>query len=349
MIRLLRLLLIFAVVGWLPCATATATATAPLKLYNWEYYSSERLFNHYRQVSGREIHELYFESDEERDRVLFGGRRKEFDIAVIDNQSIESYAAARIIAPLSQRVAALVEKQVPAVFADACHNYGVPYLWGSLGIAYRRSKVSSAIDSWLDLLRPEQSLKGGIVMLPDATELLIPALKAAGYSINSNDPEQLRQAYLLLQQQKQGVLAYANPLDVVEQEEGKEKLVATMLYNGDLDTLIELTGHEDWQYVVPKEGSAVWTDCLAMLSGSEQEPAINQFFELLLTPQYAAWLSEDSGYATPVESAKSFLPKTLLDNTDIYLPADVREQSEYYGDVSASSDLRSRILLSVIR
>ena len=89
---------------------------------------------------------------------------------------------------------------------DPENKYSMPYFWGTLGILYDTTKVKGPVDSW-DVLF-DGSYAGEIIMQNSMRDTFMVALKELGYSINTDNPDELREAQQLLIKQKPDVQAY---------------------------------------------------------------------------------------------------------------------------------------------
>ena len=101
-----------------------------------------------------------------------------------------------------------------------------------------------------------------------------------------------------------------------------------MGYSGDAASVI--ADNPNIVYIVPKDGSAVWTDNFASPSTSKNEAGAYAFINFMLRPENAAKNAEYVGYATPNESAKALLPQETLDNPAFNPPAEILQQLEHY-------------------
>jgi spermidine/putrescine transport system substrate-binding protein len=54
--------------------------------------------------------------------------------------------------------------QARSLAYDPGNKYSVPYTWGTTGLCYRSDQVNGDLDSWMQMLKPTDDLKGKITM-----------------------------------------------------------------------------------------------------------------------------------------------------------------------------------------
>ena len=101
---------------------------------------------------------------------------------------------------------------------------------------------------------------------------------------------------------------------------------ASLVYSG--DALMVQEHNENIRYVVPREGTNLWVDYLAILAHSGQKEAAAQFINFIHEPRNAARLSEFLMYATTNQAAEKLLPAEFRENPLVYPPPEVLERSE---------------------
>ena len=179
---------------------------------------------------------------------------------------------------------------------DPDNNYTVPYFWGTLGILYDTTKVKEPVDSWNVLFNGEYS--GEIVMQNSMRDMFMLALKALGYSLNSSDEKELKQAQELLLKQKPDVQAYL--VDEARDEVVAGNATMAVVYSGEA-----YLGHqynENLAYVIPKEGSNVWLDSWCVTKYCDNMDAAQKFLDFLCREDIAQKNFEYIYYSTPNEA-----------------------------------------------
>jgi len=227
-----------------------------------------------------------------------------------------------------------IEKQFQDATFDPGRKFSIPYMWGTVGIGYRVSKMNGkAVDSWKILLDSDEHA-GRISLLGDAQNVLGAALKYLGYSFNSVKPEELKKAEELLIHQKKNVKVFApdNGQDLLASGE----VDACQEWNGDIGQVMK--EDSDIAYSVPTEGSLLWQDTMAIPTGAPHPGNANAFLNYVLDPQAGKHIVETIQYATGNAAAKALMPKEYTSNPTIYPPPEVLAKCEsnlYLGEEAA--------------
>lgn len=303
-----------------------------LVFLNWSEYMDPELIEAFERKFHVRVKQVYYETDELRDEMLLQTNGVGYDVVLASASAIPPYIKQNWIVPLADSEIPNL-KHIDSKWLNShpkTKGYVMPFLWGTVGIAYRQDLVSENITSWKQLFQPREDLRKKIVMIRDSRETIGHALKALGYSINSNDPAQHHEVEKLLVSQKPYVREYSY-ISLDEQS----SLVSgdvwmTMIYNGDALTVKEY--NPNITFVVPQEGALLWLDCLVVMKASKNNALAMKFINYINEPANAAHLAEYLNYATPNVSAEKLLPPEHLTNPLIYPSKDVLARCEIYKD-----------------
>ncbi len=284
-----------------------------LNFYNWDTYIGETTLDDFGKASGIETKmDLYADNDE-----LFAKLREGnpgYDVIIPTDSYVERMILANMIMPLDHGLIPN-RKNIEPVFLDAAFDPGrkhsLPYMWGTLGIGYRKSKVDGVPDSWKWVFDSDK-YSGRIALLNEG--VLEVALKYLGYSYNSKNPAEIKAAEALLIRQKPHVKVFA-------EDNGQDLLLSgevdlTMEWNGDI--LQIMAEDDDISYVVPKEGSNVWQDCLCIPTGAPHPDNAHAFINFVLEAEAGAAIADFIQYATPNNAARALLSDDYNKNPAIF-------------------------------
>jgi spermidine/putrescine transport system substrate-binding protein len=310
-------------------STVPAQAGESLTLLTWEEYLSDAVIERWQRETGVEIKQIYFDNGDRRDRVL-AQPDHQIDLALTEMISASRFGARGLLEPLdTQQLPRL--RHVPQRWRSSCGRYAVPYLWGTLGIAYRSDRIASAPRSWADLLKPARR-EPHIIMMEDHEDILASPLILQQHSINTSDNEELKAAFDLLVAQSGAVLTYEYAITALRSRRFLERADMALAYSGDQQVLNEVEGieGEPWRYVVPEEGTLLWVDCLSVPSNTRNKALAYRFLDFLNRPEIAALNAADLGVATPNAAAQTLLPDEIRHDPTIYPPEDVLARSQVY-------------------
>ncbi len=315
-------------------AVPAASPSRELVILNWSEYMDPALIEGFEQAHQVKIKHIYYESDDHRDQLMAQTRGRGMDLILVNGPVIESYRRQGWLQPLPEAQMPnlkLIEPRWQQAF-DSAPGYCVPYAWGTLGIAYRADLVKEPITRWRQFFQPAAELHGKILMVNSSRDVIGMALKTLGYSLNSEDPEQLKEAEALLLGQRPAVAQYGYFNLNETSSLVKGSIVAAMAYNGDALSLQE--HDENIRYVLPEEGGNIWVDhfCIA---GHASDPGLAAaFIDYINEPQRAAHNAEALYQATPNRAAEKLLPAEILADPAIYPDEQALASSEFYGKLS---------------
>ncbi|MCR5792437.1 MAG: extracellular solute-binding protein [Lachnospiraceae bacterium] len=189
---------------------------------------------------------------------------------------------------------------------DPGNEYAVPEFWGTLGLLYNTKMISETeVSSW-DCLFDEKN-KGNIIMSNDMRNSIGIALKKLGYSINSSNPKEIKEATDLLIRQKPLVQAYLT--DETRDELVAENAAIGVIYSGEAYLAMEY--NEDLAYSVPEEGSNVWFDCFVMPKDAPNKEGALKFLNFMLREDIASMNFEYVYYTTPNQAVIDSQPDDI--------------------------------------
>ena len=319
-------LFFFSIIAFAHAETSSENNT--ITFFNWSEYIDPELILSFEKKYHAKVKQLFFTTDETKEEILLETKGEGFDVVLSSDIPISQYIKQGWLSRIS-------ETDIPNVkhIDDHWRNarpeisaYAIPYVWGTIGIVYRKDFVKKEVNSWLDLYLPQENLRGKIVMIEDSKETIGMALKALGYSINSEDKAHYDEVRELLYNQKPYVFDYSYVALNEESSLVTGKIGMAMVYNGDGLMLEQM--HPKIAFSVPKEGTSLWIDYLVIMKNSKNKKLACQFINFLNEPKNAAQLAEYLMFATPNKAAKEFLSLEHLNNKRIYPDRETMKNSE---------------------
>jgi len=193
---------------------------------------------------------------------------------------------------------------------DPDMEHCLPHTWGTYGIIYNTELMDEVPDSW-EILWDEKYAQN--LMMPNSIrEAYMIAGKILGYSMNTTSEEELQEMTELLIEQKPLVYSYGN--DNVRDLMVGESAALAVLASGDV--LYAPAENEDLDYVVPKEGTEVWTDCWAIPQGAQNKQAALEWINFMMDGEIARLNFEYLTYAIPNIQILDLTDNPILNPSD---------------------------------
>jgi spermidine/putrescine transport system substrate-binding protein len=306
-----------------------------LNLYNYDTYIGETTLADFTSATSIETKmDLYADMDELFSKMKTGNPG--YDATVVSNDYLERMVKANMVTPLDHSKIPNMANIDPAFLDpkfDPGRKFSIPYMWGTIGIGFNKTKINSPIDSWKVLFESDE-YAGKISVLGDAQNVLGCALKYLGFSFNSTNADELKKVQELLIAQKKNIKVFApdNGQDLLAAGE----VVACQEWNGDIAQV--MVEDKDLDYVVPKEGTNIWEDTWAVPTGAPHPDNAHAFLNFILDAENGKNIATTIQYATPNAAAKKLMPPEYTGSSAIYPPADVLAKCEstiYLGEEAA--------------
>jgi spermidine/putrescine transport system substrate-binding protein len=297
-----------------------------LSILNYEDYFAPNTIKNYELLNGKKISLSTYGSDSEMIAKFLESNPPQ-DILIISDYMVEYF---RRLGGLLEKIDKSrlnnlqnIDKSFFKAAFDPGRNYSVPYFWGTIGIGYRKSAFDGEPDSLKWLFDSDTHSKKIALFADGATNIML-ALKFLGYSINTTKKEEIVKAGELLKRQKDHIAYFADDNGQDLLKEGKVDIV--LEYNGDMLQLMDES--DEFGFVVPREGSILWEDCIVFPTMASHQDERYKFVDYLLDADVAKELSEYLMYATPNIKAKEKMPKSYTQNRTIFPPKEILQKCE---------------------
>ncbi len=318
-----------------------------LNIYLWEDYISPRVVDEWNKTHTTQLNFYHFDNDDERSLQMLNSEKLPFDIVILDNVSAQLFSKQNTFEDLSSLPEANNNSER---WQRACGTHSVPYFWGYVGIAYRKSKVSPPPTQWQQLVNISDELKGHVGLLQDSVETLLPALYSLGASPLTSSVGELKAAYAKLHASTPDILTYEYALSFVRSNQYSNDLYMSLSYSGDQHALNRFFNSDDWDFALPEGKPYVWLDCLAINGASEHKQQAKLFLQFLMQPEIAAMNAQDIQTASPNIQAIKLMPNDYLNNNAIFLSEDLLAQSITDSPLSSANlSLRAKIINKLIK
>lgn len=279
---------------------------------NWDAYMPEDLLDNFTAETGIEVELALHATNEEIVGKLVASEGRGFDVVFVSGQFAEALNNQGLLAELDHSQIPNIENLYPEageMAFDPGNKISVPYTWGTTGLCYRSDLIDFEPGSWYDLLQPVDELVGKTTMLATDRWLLLPGQKALGYSANTTDPDELAEVRDILIEAKKTLLAYDDTTFYSKLVSGEASLVEA--WDGWCN--YGIYENPDIKFVVPNEGSDLWSDTMVILNASENKEAAHAFINYVLRPEVGAWVVENILYKVPSKAVMDQIDPELID------------------------------------
>ena len=266
-----------------------------LYVYNWGEYIDESVINDFEKETGIQVVYDVFETNEEMYPVIEAGGVS-YDVVCPSDYMIQKMIENNLLAEINFDNIPNY-KEIGQEYLDISkgfdpeNKYSVPYCWGTMGILYNTQMIEElgvpAPTKWADLW--DERLEGEILMQNSVRDAFTVALKSLGYSLNTQNPDELQQAKDELIRQKPLVQAY-----VIDQV--RDKMIGGEAAVGAIYSV------DSW--VIP--------------ANAEHKENAEKWIDFLCRPDIAKKNFEYITYATPNKGAYELLDEELKQNKALF-------------------------------
>lgn len=319
-----------------------------LKLYLPGEYLGENVISDFEKQFGVRVIVENFDSNEMMYTKLMAGDR--YDVVIPSDYMIERLMKEDFLQPLDKSLIPNMENMDDAVRGmsyDPQNDWSIPYFWGSVGLVYNHENVDPAViesEGW-EILR-NTDYAGHVYIYDSERDSFMMAFKALGYSMNTEDPDEINAAYEWLLQMNNTMSPVYVTDEVIDGMMNGYKDIA-VVYSG--DAAVVLDENEDMSFYMPSQGTNIWCDAMVIPQNGENPKLAHEFINYMLTYEAAFDNTETVGYTSP--NAEVFEEMTssedLYADNAAYLPRSGYDKDEMFHDNQTLMRELSRLWIKV--
>jgi putrescine transport system substrate-binding protein len=317
---------------------AAATEEKILHVYNWSDYIAEDTIKNFEEQTGIKVTYDVFDSNDMLETRLLAGNSG-FDVVVPSASFLERQIKAGVFQKLDKSQIPNLTNMDPDIqqrvaLHDPNNEHSVTYLWGTTGIGYNVDKVKkilgdTPLDSWNQIFDPKEIAKFkdcGVSVLDAPDELLKVVLQWMGRDPNSQKDEDLAAAAEKLQLIRPYIRKIHSSQYIDDLANGE--LCVSIGWSGDIlqarDRAEEAGQNVKVAYSIPKEGTIVWFDMLAIPADAKHPKNAHAFINYLMDPQVAANNSNFVNYANGNAASFAAVSDDVKNDPGVYPTPDVK-------------------------
>ena len=321
-------------------AGETAHADKVVNLYIWSDYLAPDTIANFEKQTGIKVNVAVFDTNETLETKLLAGSSG-YDVVVPTASYFERQIKAGVYKTLDKSKLPNLKNMDPQLMLlvamhDPGNDHGIIYLWGTNGIGFNAKMVKAALpdaplDTWKLVFDPAYAsklAKCGISILDSPAEMLRAVYSYLGRDPNSQKAEDLADAEKILM----AIRPYIRNINSSEYIEALANgdLCLSVGYNGDVlqarDRAREAGKGIEFQYIVPKEGSILWFDMLAIPKDAPHPEAAYAFMNYVLEPKVMAQISNHKRFANADAASLPLVDASVRDDPAIYPTPDIRKR-----------------------
>ncbi len=286
--------------------TGATNAQPVVNVCSWGEYIDEDLITQFEEETGIAVNYQTAESNEALYSLLKSGAG-DYDVIVPSDYMISQLIEEDMLAELDySRIPnyGLISDRFKGLTYDPQERYTVPYAWGTVGIIYNTSMVEEPITSWSALF--DDRYAGNVLMFRNSRDAMATALSYLGYSLNTTDESELREAFQLLKDAKNRGVYQSFVMDEIFQKLEGGNAAIGVYYAGDYLTMLE--NNEDLAFVVPEEGSNWFMDAMCVLKNAPNYEEAMAWINFIASTEANLANMDYLWYASPNQEALEQYP-----------------------------------------
>ena len=319
-----------------------------LKVYNWGEYIGESVISDFEKEFGVKVVYEVFDSNEMMYTKLQAGDA--YDVLVPSDYMIERLMNEEMLQPLDLSLIPNISNLADGVKNlpyDPDNTYSVPYFWGSVGIVYNQNNVDVAdLEAEGYNILKNEKYADKIYMYDSERDSFMVAFKALGYSMNTQNPDEIQAAYEWLMEQRKTMNPAYVADEVIDGMINSNKDMA-VVYSGDAATI--LAENEEMNFFLPNEGTNLWSDAMVIPTNAENPKLAHEFINYILTYEASMDNSETVGYASSNQEVLDELSGEggYFEGNEAYLPRDGYEKDEVFEDNQVLKEQLTQLWIKV--
>lgn len=302
-----------------------------LHVYNWGEYTGENIIANFEEQTGATVIMELFDSNEQMYIKVANGEA--YDILVPSDYMIQRLIQEDLLQKLDQDKLTcmdLLAKAVKGLPYDPENEYSVPYFWGTVGIVYDKTKVDEKDlkEQGFNIFLNEK-YKGDIYLYDSERDSFMMALKALGYSMNTENEQEIQEAYDWLVQCVQTMEPEIVTDEIIDNMAQGRKALG-LIYSG--DAAYVMSENENMGFYMPESGTNIWSDAMVIPKNAKNPDLAHAFINYVSDYEGAYDNSSYVGYTSANEEVMSVLSGEGGDYEEInaYLPRTGNEKDEVF-------------------
>lgn len=308
------------------------SADKVVNLYDWSDYVDPTVIDDFTKDTGIKVVYDVFDSNEILETKLLSGGSG-YDVVVPSASFLARQVKAGVFQKLDRsklpNIANMwdVIEQRTAKY-DPGNQYSVNYMWGTVGLGYNTSKIKAALgvdrlDSWNFFFDPEKLRKladCGVYVVDSPTEILPITMNYLGLNPESTSPGDFGKAEEALMRIRPDIRKIESSEYINALADGD--ICLAIGWSGDVlkarDRAAQAGNGVTIAYTIPREGTVMWFDQLAIPADAPHADEATTFINYLMKPEVAARNTNYVFFANGNKASQRFVERSILGDPSIY-------------------------------
>jgi spermidine/putrescine transport system substrate-binding protein len=298
-----------------------------LYIYTWTQYTDKQLLKTFSAQTGMKVLADVYDSNDVMLAKFQAGGGGTYSIIYPSDYMVQKMIDKGLLAEINHDRLVGLDNLFPQFINpsyDPNNRYSIPFNWGTTGLLYNSEKIQNPPEDWEYLWQNQEQLNKRITLLNDVREVMGAVLRMLGYSYNSQNEAEIKQAYEKLKVLKPAIAAFDT--DAWQNQILAGDLLLAMCYSADAVRISQ--ENPQLKYVIPRSGSSLWTDTIVIPKTAPNPSGAYAWINLILQPEVAAQISERLNIATPNSAGFEQLSKQVKDNINLFPPKSLLENCE---------------------
>ncbi|WP_430240984.1 polyamine ABC transporter substrate-binding protein [Neorhizobium sp. DAR64861/K0K2] len=309
-------------------------------VYNWSDYIDESILQDFTKETGiKVVYDVFDSNDILETKLLAGGSG--YDVVVPTAPFLARQIQAGVFQKLDKSKIPNLSNLWPEISArlakyDPGNEYAVNYMWGTTGIGYNADKVKKALgdtplDSWDVLFKPENAAKlksCGVNILDASDETFAIGMNYVGKDPDSKETKDLEAGGKVYSDIRSSAKTFNSSSYIDDLANGD--ICITIGWSGDIlqakTRAEEAKNGVNIEFSIPKEGTYMWFDNLAIPADAKNVAEAHEFINYLMKPEVIAKASNYVQYANGNLASQKFIDKEVLENPAVYPTEEVTKK-----------------------
>lgn len=302
-----------------------------LHLYNWGEYTGENIIRNFEEETGATVVMENFDSNEQMYIKVVNG--ESYDILVPSDYMIQRLIQEDLLQKLDHSkldCMDLLTEDVKGLPYDPKNEYSVPYFWGTAGIVYDKTKVDiKDLEEQGYNIFLNEKYKGDIYLYDSERDSFMMALKALGYSMNTENEKEINEAYEWLVKCVQTMEPEIVTDEIIDNMAQGRKALG-LIYSGDATYVV--SENENMGYYLPETGTNLWSDAMVIPKNAKNPELAHAYINYATNYEGAYDNSSYVGYTSSNQEVMDTLSGEGRDyeGIDSYIPRSGNKMDEVF-------------------